>query len=455
MEQQDALLKSDDLKGIFFRFLGPSMVGMFFYSIYCIADILFIGVGVSSEGMAAAGLCMPVFTIYNSLGYLVGIGCATTVAIAKGQEEFRLAHRVFTLAVVVNLTVASLITVTGMLFTRQLAQLLGATPDMIDLVVEYLKPVNYFAIPMILSTTFQGIIRGDGNPRLVMVAMLVSSVMNVVLDYVFIFKFHLGIFGASLATGIGTTIGLMLMMLHFLLHRNTIFLVRHFWSLRLLRRLLKNGTGSLGIELSAGVVTYLFNFSLLRVAGSLAVSIYSVLSNLAAVAKGIFNSVAFAAQPLISTNYGAYQIPRVAKSFRLALGTALAAGGVMMALMFIFPEELMSCFTRDNLQLITEGAEAIRVYFSSLLFTAVNTIFIYFLQSVERAVSATIIAILRGGVFVALGLAILIPLLGELGIWLTILFAEGVTFLCGLALMLREFARLRQIHRCESGGENA
>ena len=93
MEQQDALLKSDDLKGIFFRFLGPSMVGMFFYSIYCIADILFIGVGVSSEGMAAAGLCMPVFTIYNSLGYLVGIGCATTVAIAKGQEEFRLAHR--------------------------------------------------------------------------------------------------------------------------------------------------------------------------------------------------------------------------------------------------------------------------------------------------------------------------------------------------------------------------
>ena len=427
----------------YLHYLIPTIIGSISHTIYCLADVFFVSRGVGELGLAALNVALPVFTLYTTFSMMIGVGAATTVSVCRGTGDRKGANRSFTLATVLGLGTGVTIALFGSLFLAPLSRLFGATEELLPYVTAYLRPISAMSFVYIFSSTMTVIVRADGAPRLVMLAGTVGNLANVILDYVFVMPLGWGIFGAGLATAIGPCLTVGILSLHFLRHANSVHFARRVFSLRRRGRILRNGLGSSILELSAGMVILLFNVVLLRVSGPGAVAVFSVISNIAYVGKGIFNGMAQAAQPMISVAYGAGDFQRLQKANRCALIVAGVFSLAVAGIIFLFPREILRLFLSDE-TLLTQGVPAARLYFLSFVFTAINTILMYYFQSLERPGYTMAIALLKGIVLVFAGLNVLPLFLGETGVWITLLIAEGITFLLFFPQMFPFERKLRR-----------
>lgn len=273
-------------------YLIPTVIGMVTYSLYCLADVLFVSIGVGSNGLAALNISLPIFTIYSALALLIGVGTSITIGVCKGQGLHTESNKLLTMALTTVLILGTLFTLISVLFTEELALLLGANSMILREVIAYLKPISYGVLFYMLSGTLTVIVRGDGNPRLVMIAGVIGNLINIALDYVFVMPMGLGTFGAGLATAIGFTMSMIILLFHFIYKQNTVHFTRDFFDLSLYIRMIKNGVGASILEISTGVTIFLINLALMQVSGSTAVAIFSVISNISFIAKGLFGGMA-------------------------------------------------------------------------------------------------------------------------------------------------------------------
>lgn len=431
-----------EIRSEYFRYLVPTIIGQVAHCCYCLADVFFVGLGVGKDGLAALNVALPIFTVYTTFSIMIGVGAATTISVCRGRGEDENVDRVFTMAVVTVLILGALLSVFGTLFLREIACLFGATDLIVGHVVGYLAPISPFSFIYMLSSAMCVIVRSDGNPRLVMVAATTGNILNIVLDYVFVLPLGMGTFGAGLATIIGPVVTCLLLSMHFLRHYNQVHFTRRFFSPRLFARMVRNGAGSGVLETSSGFVILMFNLTLLRVSGETAVAIFSIISNIGYVGKGIFNGMAQAAQPIISISYGSGTYSRMKTVNRFAMLTALSFSLVVFGLIVLFPGQIITLFISSDAQIIAMGAPAVVLYFLSLPFTGLNTILMYYFQSTEHARITALVAVLRGIVLVYAALRIFSSLWGLTGVWLALFAAEALTFLAFYPVKLHLDARL-------------
>ena len=433
--EKEATLLSGDIKKTYVSYLIPTIVGMLTNSVYCIVDVMFVGLCIGAQGLAAFNIAMPVYTIYSSLGLMLGVGGAVTISVLIGKGKKEQVDKVFTLTVLCSALIGMGMSAYGLLFPDAFARMLGASPQLMQGVKDYLQPLHCVALIYILNCTMQVIIRADYNPKLVMVAAVCGNATNILFDWLFVSVFQWGLFGAAAATALGPCVAMSIWIFHYLLKKNTFKFTKHFWDFSLLQRIFKNGVGTFILELSLGCVVIFFNIVLLDVSGQDAVAVFAIISNIAYVGKGIFNGISQAAQPMLSVNYGARKIKRVQATLRTALVCALIFSLGCYLLILIFPQPIIGFFiSSSDAGLIGHGVWAARIYFISFVFTAVNTVLMYYFQSVESIKVTTMIALMRGLIFILLGLAVFPKFLGELGVWLTITFAEVATLLITLPI---------------------
>ncbi len=418
-----------EVRSEYLRYLIPTIVGMVAQAAYCLADVFFVGIGVGSDGLAALNVALPVFTIYSTFSVMLGVGAATTISICRGRGEEGLADQVFTIAMGTLVMVGIALSLIGVFFLEEIALLFGATQRIAPMVVEYLRPIAPVCVVFMLSSTLSIIVRADGNPHLVMTAGMVGNSANIILDYVFVIPMDMGVFGAGLATAVGPMLSCALLTLHFVRRYNKVHFVRSCFHPKLLIRVFRNGVGSGVLEVSSGFVILLFNVCLLRVSGETAVAVFSIISNIGYVGKGIFNGMAQAAQPIISVSYGARWYKRMGMANRDAMLTALFFSLGVYVLLFLFPRQMVSLFVSSEPEVVTMGAIAVVLYFISLPFTGMNTILMYYFQSIERSLCTFAIAILRGILLVWAALELFSRLWGLHGVWLALTAAEAITFL--------------------------
>ncbi len=416
------------IRNSYFKYLVPTIIGMVAHCCYCLADVFFVGLSEGADGLAALNVALPIFTAYSTFSIMLGVGAATTISISIGEKNSGRVNQLFTLSVAGVTLIGVCFSVFGTIFIGQVPYLLGATPLIAGSVSAYLWPINLFAFVYMLSSALSVIVRNDGNPKLVMIAGTAGNLTNILLDYVFVLIFKMGIFGAGLATIIGPFVTLSILSLHFILKQNHMWFCKKFFSLSLLWRMIKNGVGSGVLELSAGLIILMFNMALLRVSGENAVAVFAIISNIAYVGKGIFNGMAQAAQPVISYNYGAKRFRYVVQVNHYAMLTAGLFGVACYAVLALFPGPILSLFVGGDTALLSIGVPAVMLYFLSFPFTGLNTILMYYFQSTEKAVHTIVIAVLRGVVLIAAALAILPWLFGLNGVWLSLAAAEAAVF---------------------------
>lgn len=418
----------------YISYLVPTVIGMVTYSLYCLADVLFVSLGVGSNGLAALNISLPIFTIYSALALLIGVGASITIGICKGQGLQETSNKLFTMAFLTITLLGIFFTFVSSFFTKELALILGADHIILNEVICYLKPVSWGVLFYMLSGALTVIIRGDGNPNLVMFAGVIGNLINIVLDYIFVMPMDLGTFGAGLATVIGFSISLIILLSHFILKKNTIYFTQHFWDLKLYCRMLKNGVGASILEISTGITIFLINLALMQVSGATAVAIFSVISNISFIAKGLFGGMAQASQPIISLNYGLKDFKIVQIAYQFAMWVAGASGLLAFFFLVLFSKPIIEGLVSSDPIVVAQGIKAIQLYFIAFSFTGFNTVLMYYFQSIERSFYSTLMSFLRGIALIFILLLILPNFLGEAGIWLVLPITELITFILFISL---------------------
>lgn len=415
----------------YLHILIPTLLGMLSNSLYCLVDVYFISIGAGSIGLAALNIAMPIYTIYSAIGLLLGVGGATLMSIAHGAHDDQLKNRSFTLSVICMCGLGLIISIFGTIFVKEFAYLLGSSEELIEPVVLYMRPITITAAPFIVMYATSILLRSDHNPKLAMTSMMVGNFSNIILDYVFVMVFHMGIEGASIATAISPVLTLLVASTHFIKKQNSVHFVRDFYDRSIFKRMLSAGLGSGIMEVSAGAVIIIFNAVILTVGDAQALAAYAIITNIAYVMKGLLVGFAQAAQPLIATNYGALKIEKIQKILRLSLVYATAFSFLCYLIFLCFPQPIAAIFSSGDDALITLASQGIRIYFVSLIFMSVNTMMMYYFQSMEMGKASTVIAIAKGLVFVLLGIIIFVPWLKITGIWMIVPMAEGCSmFVC-------------------------
>ncbi len=429
MENSDNILLTQNIHKLFYRYVFNSIMGMMAVSFVILVDTMFIGRGIGADGLSALNICIPIFNVFNGIGLLFGMGGATALSIDIGKGELHESQSVFTQTIFLAITIGISISILGYFNTEYIGYKLGANIGNIDMVKQYLDGVFFFGFSYILVHTIASFVRNDHNPRLVMIATVTGGIINIILDYLFIFKFNMGMKGAALATSIASVTNLLIISTHFLMKTKTLRFVKLDFKISRLARIVSNGGPSFIIEISSGIVIFIFNLAILDMIGEIGVSAYSIIANVSLVAVAIFTGIAQAIQPIISVNFGANNNLRIDIVKRKALIMAFITGSVLYLVGILFPKLIVSIFTTEGGELLYITINAIKYYFIAFLIMGVNIVIGAYYQAIEEKLVSNMISLSRGIIFLIIGIFTLPWIFGVNGIWLTAVFSEIITFI--------------------------
>ncbi len=425
-------LLEGDIRRIFLKYLIPSIGGMLGVSLYVLGDTMIIGRGLGSQGLAALNISIPLINVFNGLGLLFGIGGSTALSISRGRKDYKDIDSIFSKSMIMAFILGILITFIRIFFLDDLVYFLGASEDTFQMSKDYLGVLMSFSVMFLLNSALTVFVRNDGSPRLAMISMLSGSIINVILDYIFIIKLKWGMAGGAFATGLSPTIGLIILSYHFISKRNKFNFKFAKPDFKILKRIIANGSSSFVVELSAGIVIFAFNISLSKLVGDIGISAYSIIANLSLILSAIFIGIGQGIQPIVSFNFGADRLNRVYEATRLGVYSALFLGVLFYALGLTFPEFLVSVFIDADKELLDLTVRGIKIYFSGFILMGINITLASFMQSKEYAKTSLVISLSRGFIFIIIMLLFLPELIGIDGIWLTLPLAEFITTLISL-----------------------
>ena len=294
-----------ELRKTFLKFALPSVASMWAFSLYTMVDGLFVARGVGESGMAAVNLSMPFTSLVFMVGVLLATGTSTVISVALGQERLEEARDYFNQNLAVTGAVSLLLTAAVLLNLEAVALFLGATPDTLDYVKEYVGTIAVFAVFFTVSYNLEVQVKANGAPQVSTIGVLSCAVMNVALDALFVIGFGWGVWGAALATGLAQVTSTAVFLAYFLTHRERLQLGRFRRNLGAYRRILPLGLSEGLNELSNGLVVFLFNHTILRVIGEQALPAYTIISYVNTLVLMTMTGIAQGMQPLVSYALGA------------------------------------------------------------------------------------------------------------------------------------------------------
>lgn len=427
-------MQDTQIRREFFRYTSQNIMGMIGLSCYILADTYFISQGLGADGLTALNLAIPFYNFIQGIGLMLGMGGATRFSILRGQDMEEEAMGVFTQSLMLALMASVAFVIPGVFFAPQLSTLLGGSGVVHGMTATYLRVLLSFAPAFLLNNVLLCFVRNDSAPRLAMTAMLGGSFSNIVLDYIFIFPFGMGMFGAVLATGLAPVISIMILSPHF--RKRSLRLKRQGLRLRGTGRLAVLGCPSLISEMSSGLVLILFNLIILDLAGNLGVAGYGVVANIYLVVLALFTGLGQGIQPLVSAAWGRRDIRCVRTVYRYALVAAAVLSVGVYVLSVLLDEPIVSVFNREQDPLLQEIAvRGLHLYFIAFFFAGFNVVTAVFFSSMDRPRAGFAVSILRGFVLIVPLAIFLSRVWGMDGVWLSAPVAEGITALAGVILL--------------------
>lgn len=436
--------KSDNsILKVFIKYVSFNIFSMIGLSFYILADTFFIANGVGSIGLTALNLVLPLWSLVSGIGLMIGMGAGIRYSIQMGRDNKLGADRVFTHAIVIGTIVGIIITIIGILFSYDIVKVLGADETVMPLAGSYLKTLLSFSCVFILNNIITIFVRNDNAPNLAMVAMILGSLSNIVLDYIFIFTFKLGMFGAAIATGTTPILSLLVLSIHFIRKKNNFKLIKCKFNKNDIKSILSLGIPSFITEFSSGVIILIFNFTILRISYNIGVAAYGIIANLALIVVAIFTGIAQGIQPIISKSYGEGKVKDIKVIYKYGLILSLVMGVLCYLLSFKFSEEIVNLFNNEgNTELLYMAVDGIKVYFVAFIIMGLNIVTTSFFASINEGKESFTISIMRGLIVIIPLISLLPRLFGMTGVWITIPLVEVITLLISTWLYLKYRKRL-------------
>ncbi|MEJ8544923.1 MATE family efflux transporter [Brevibacillus borstelensis] len=429
MTETSVKLRETPIRKLFISYLIPSVLGMLLMSVNIVVDGIFVGHGVGPDGLAGVNIAVPAFSIFLSISLWIGIGGATMYSIALGQDETRHARTIFSHAITLAVLLVAAITALCLWKLDEIAYLFGANEVILPYVQDYLTVLLAFGFVYVMENILSVFVRNDGNPTLSMASLIVTAVLNVVFNYVFIFIWGMGVKGAAAATVLSAAVGFLVLLTHFLKKNSTLRVISFRPQPKILIDILSIGFPSFVAEVSTAVVTIGFNIAFMNLLGETGVASYAIVNYIHAVMVLLFLGIGAALQPISSFHYGAGLFGRLQKSLKLSVRTALVAGLFAVCCGFVFAGPLVHMFDVQSKELFTLTVEGMGLFFLAYLFLGYNLVYAEYFQSVGQIKKSLLIIASQGLLLVPPFLWILPKWFGVIGIWLVYPVVQGVTAL--------------------------
>lgn len=421
----------------FLSYLVPSMFTMMLMAVYTFTDTYVVGQKLGAVALGAMGICTPVLNITYAFGFLFGMGGASMYAILMGQGRREDANRIFSTSVAGTLFFGILAAVILNIFARPLAYFLGASDSNILYTMQYLRVILCYIPGFMMDIVMMSFMKNEGHPNMAMIATTTGCLMNVVLDFLFVFGFGWGMFGAAFATAICSGIGCAINILNAYRCRMNIRIHPRNIQPARLSRICRNGLSVLILESSSGIVTFVFIAQANRVYGTDGAAIYTIIMNWSLICINLVMGVAQAAQPLLGEAYGRRNMDHVNRYRRYSLVGSLLLGALFLILGYSLTKPLVSVFASDNASVLQNAAYGLRLYLPAYFLMGAGICIGYYFQSLEFAWQSMLIMLLRGVILPCVLCVVMTALFGKSGLWLAVPVAEGITAVVSLILMRR------------------
>lgn len=450
MQRDQIDLGNVKVSRLFRLYFFPTLMGMLSLCAVTAIDGIFVGHCTGSDGLAAVNICVAPTMVIMGIGLMLGVGASVVCSIHLARQRLKVARINATQALSAGVVAVLLFLALTLSAPRTTARLLGCSDTLMPLVLDYMPWIFGCCLFQIFCAIGLFIVRLDGAPRYAMWCNVIPAVLNIVLDYVFMFPLDMGLKGAGIATFISCAVGGLMAVVYLVGYARLLRLIRFKLSATSLRLTIRNlgyqcriGVSALLGEATMGMLMFMGNVVFMSYLGDDGVGAFSIACYYCPFVFMIGNAIAQSVQPIISFNYGQGKHHRVVQAERLAVICAGVCGALVTVAFIVLPGQMVALFLGGVSDAVDIAVNGFPLFAASFVFFVFNLTAIGYFQAVEKVWAAIVFALLRGVFFMVPSFLLLPEIVGTKGIWLALGLSEALTSVCILGYYLHGRSKAR------------
>lgn len=439
--EQNILAK--DFNGIqLFSFALPTIIMMVFSGLYTIVDTIFVSHFVNTHALAAINIITPIINLVVGLGTMLASGGNAIISRNMGANMEKQARENFTLIIIIGGIVGVILAIVGSVWIDDILLLLGASDTLFVYAKDYLSILLAFFPAYLLQTVFANLFVTAGHPALGSILSICSGVLNIVLDYIFIVIFNMGIRGAALGTGCGylmpTIIGLCFFLIR---HNETLHFCKTKWKIDVIVESCLNGSSEMVSQLAMAVTIFLFNRSMMRLAGDDGVAAITIMNYSQFLLNTLFIGFSIGVAPVIGFNHGSKNTVRQKRILHSCLRFISIASFGIFVTSYFGGTALVKMFADSESNVFQLAAEGFKLFSIGFIFCGLNIFASSMFTALSNGKISALLSFLRTFAFLVIAILMLPRIWGITGIWLAIPVAEAAAFMLSLFFIVKQLKK--------------
>ncbi len=436
MKNQNAYLKPVTLKNIF-KFAVPTIAMTVFMSFYTMVDGLFVSNLIGTNALSAINLTAPIIQLVTAICTMLATGGSAVIMKKMGEQKTEEAKEDFTFLILVNVLVGFVMCGLGYLAMGHIFVGMKLSLDVEEYCIDYLSHYLLFTVPILLMNNFTLYMIASEKATLSLVCSVAGGVLNMVLDYVFIAIFHMGISGAAIATGIGYSVTAVVGLLVFSQKKYLLHFKKPVFRSNVLVHAATNGCSEMATALVTGIITMMFNWSMLHYVGEDGVAAVTIIMYVLMFASSLYTGYSYGVAPMISFYHGQQNQKKLKKLVALSLKVIAVISVLTVAGSLLLTKSLVLVFTRPDNPVYNLAVTGNRICTIALFFIGFNIFASGMFTALSNGVVSAVLAFSRSFVFMLITMIVLPAILGVNGIWLATPAAELMAFAMSIGMFFK------------------
>lgn len=422
-------------KKLFVKLAIPSLISMLFSSLYMMADGIFVGKIIGSKALAAINLVFPIIMILFAVGDMIASGASVKIGIKLGEKNEKEASEIFSVALLFIFILNIIFAIIGLIFTKDIIFILIKDKELANLAYKFAYVFILF-LPIIAPFfAIDNYLRICGKANMSMWINIGVSVLNIILDAIFIGYLKLGIEYAALASSLSMSIGTLILIYPFITKKVVLRFTKPKIKIKEMLGIIYNGSSQFFSNISGSIMAIIMNSFLLHYGGAVGVAAYSIVMYIESLIVPMLFGMIDAVQPVFSYNYGAKNNKRIMTFFKITCTVALSISIVTMIIIFVFPDFLVRMFSSESdIAVIDMAKKALLLYAPSYLFTWFIMTVSGVLTGLEKATESIVLMSAESIILPLLSTLVLTQLIGVYGIFITPTISGAVSIVVSIIL---------------------
>ena len=429
-------LGNDKISKLLLEMSMPAILSMLVAAIYNIVDRIFIG-RISPLGLTAIGITMPFQVVQMAFVLLIGVGSSTLISIKYGEKKYDSAERILYNSSILIIIFELIISFVCIFYLKPLFNILGVSKDVYSYAKDYILIILIGGVPGLTGYCLNNSVRSLGHAKESMIIVLISSVLNIILDYFFIIIFEWGVKGAAIATLISQSIVTVFVLFFFIRTSNLPIKLRKSNMILdpiSILEIFENGLPNFFMNLFGTFVSIILNRSIINYGGDYHLASVTIITSISLFMNMIIYGISQGAQPLIGYNFGANKYNRIVCTIKLSSGVIILIASIFLILIELIPSIFISVYAPDK-ALLDLTVKNIRLYLLGIVFVGIHSIATTYFQSIKKSKTSSILYILRYGGILIPALYILPNIMGIDGVYLSYAFSDIISGTIALILL--------------------